>query len=650
MKKLIIILTAVFVIGAVAAFSLNSSKSENTITDTVTVLNDFTDEIEAETVYFEDSEKPDKSETVYVKADAYGKPTEITVETVLKKTQGGEPVEDFTTLYDIKNKDGGEDFTITEDGTLVWENLGSNIKYEGKSDKDLPVEVSVRYFLDDKEVTAEEIAGKSGEIKIRLDYNNNTQQAVKVNGVNVNTVTPFMALTTIVLPQENFVNVKVENGISMDMDDSTIVLGYAMPGLSDSLKLANYELTKEIHIPEYVEITAYATNFEISFTATVLTTGLFEDIKNSDLSKLDDFATDIDDMEQGVKDMKDGANKLYDGTSAMHDYMTKYIESINSLCDFADGAITVFTATDTLSQSLSQLSAGLSDLSHYLGNMDTVNLDSSLQAAIISLKTDITSLQSGISDISSQLQSISEYKSALETAVNALDSFSGDTGKDNLRSQLDTIMAAEGIDEATRLAIINDVDYDLVFSDILAQARTAKGNILSAIADYDARVTLDIRQISDAVSDIERQATVISASQSQLSGLEEITTRITTLRSTASTLADGAGQLSQGLTPLTKAAQSMRETDATNQIKTAGKSIGTAMEALKGGVKSFRDGLNDFNTDEFTKLGGNNLRMLKNRIIALKQADILYDNFGGKAEGITSDVMFIIETEEVKEK
>ena len=64
------------------------------------------------------------------------------------------------------------------------------------------------------------------------------------------------------------------NGKTVEMDDQNIVIGYAMPGLSDSLQLKNYEATEDVDVPEYVELTADVTDFSLDFTATIISNGI----------------------------------------------------------------------------------------------------------------------------------------------------------------------------------------------------------------------------------------------------------------------------------------------------------------------------------------------------------------------------------------
>lgn len=76
--------------------------------------------------------RKDKTETVYVKADAEGSVQDISVETVLRNRNNGEDIPDYSTLSDIKNMEGDEEFTQDSDGMILWENNGENISYKGK--------------------------------------------------------------------------------------------------------------------------------------------------------------------------------------------------------------------------------------------------------------------------------------------------------------------------------------------------------------------------------------------------------------------------------------------------------------------------------------------------------------------------------------
>ena len=281
----------------------------------------------------------EKDESVYVKADASGKPTEKTVEVVLKKIEGSDPIEDRSNLREIKNTEGNEEYSEAGEGRYLWQNNGEDIHYKGKSDEELPVNVHITYYLEGQEVSAEQIAGKTGKVKIRFDYENSTD-------------VPFMVLSAAMLPADVFSDVEVTNGRVMDLGDQKAVIGFAFPGLMDTLKLVNYEPTEEIELPEYVEIEARAEEFALDFTASVVSTGLFEELEDKDLEDLDELPEDMEELTDASSEIRDAAQELADGGSELGDYLSQYFDGLSQLSE----------GTDSLDQGLTLLSQNISKI------------------------------------------------------------------------------------------------------------------------------------------------------------------------------------------------------------------------------------------------------------------------------------------------
>lgn len=174
----------------------------------------------------------DKSETVYAKANADGTVTETTVEAVLKARDGA-TIPDVAALRDIINKEGDEEYTTGADNALTWQNSGSAITYEGKSDAALPVTTRVTYYLNGVETAPDDLAGQSGRVRIRFDYTNHTRETVTVDGQEYTGSVPFTAITAVILDGDKFSNIEADNGKVMELDGQTAVLGTVMPGLAD---------------------------------------------------------------------------------------------------------------------------------------------------------------------------------------------------------------------------------------------------------------------------------------------------------------------------------------------------------------------------------------------------------------------------------
>ena len=174
----------------------------------------------------------DKSETVYAKANADGTVTETTVEAVLKARDGA-TIPDVAALRDIINKEGDEEYTTGADNALTWQNSGSAITYEGKSDAALPVTTRVTYYLNGVETAPDDLAEQSGRVRIHFDYTNHTRETVTVDGQEYTGSVPFTAITAVILDGDKFSNIEADNGKVMELDGQTAVLGTVMPGLAD---------------------------------------------------------------------------------------------------------------------------------------------------------------------------------------------------------------------------------------------------------------------------------------------------------------------------------------------------------------------------------------------------------------------------------
>lgn len=197
-----------------------------------------------------DSKKEDKTETVYVNANADGSVDKITVSDWLKNHSSSDTLEDFSNLENIKNVKGDETFTQNADGSIVWDSKGNDIYYQGESNEELPVTMKVTYYLDGQQMDPKDMAGKSGEVKIRFDYYNNSNETVKVKGKNYNIKTPFTMVTGMILSSDVFSNIEVTNGKVISDGDKNVVVGLAFPGLKSSLNLASYDKLDDVDIPE----------------------------------------------------------------------------------------------------------------------------------------------------------------------------------------------------------------------------------------------------------------------------------------------------------------------------------------------------------------------------------------------------------------
>ena len=213
------------------------------------------------------------------------------------------------TIYSKKNSNGDVYKTI------VTTKDGEDVKQE-ETEKELPLESKITYKLDGKEIKPEELLGKSGEVKIKIEYKNKSAKNIVINGKSETLYTPFMVTLGTIINSKNNKNIKVsKGGRIVENGDKTIIVGAIFPGLEESLNLSG-KLSK-IEIPDSIEITMDAKNFEMSNIMTYATPKvLTEDIE---WSELDDLFNKVNELQNGINTIEDGAKELNKGTKQLDD-------------------------------------------------------------------------------------------------------------------------------------------------------------------------------------------------------------------------------------------------------------------------------------------------------------------------------------------
>ncbi len=351
----------------------------------------------------------EKEETVYVNADANGGVKEITVSNWLKNGAGAGELTDITELADVVNVKGDE--TFTQDGnTYIWAADGRDIYYQGTTSAALPVNVKVSYYLDEEEIAPTELAGRSGRVKIRFDYENLCRQQTVIGGEETELCVPFVAASTMVLDSDRFVNVQAENGRILSDGKNTIVAGVAMPGLYDSLDFLNLDGFEDVDIPEYVEVTADVTDFKLGMTATILMPDVFGDLNTDDMDGFDDLKDDIEELNDATYELIDGCIELDDGVKELKDNMPDLWDGAVELDDGAaelnDGAWELDDGAKDLRDGAKKLNEGARDLRDGAKELDQGA--GTLQAGLGLLNGNLPKLTDGVNMLTAGLRTLQD--------------------------------------------------------------------------------------------------------------------------------------------------------------------------------------------------------------------------------------------------
>jgi putative membrane protein len=280
---------------------------------------------------------------------------------------------------------------------------GKSVDYKGNVEKDLPVDMKVTYKLDGKSISANDLAGKSGKVKITYSFTSkHSYDDVQV---------PFLTLTGMILEDNVFSNVSISNGKLITASGKNIVVGIAFPGLSSVLDTNN--------LPEEFSIEADVTNFELSNTLTYVSDSLLnsEDIDTKDAEDL------VAELTDGIDSLIDGSSQLYEGMNTLMESTETFSSGIDQL---VSGAGSLSSGTNELLSGAASLQSGASTLSGGLNELASNN--SALVAAagqifnaLIDQSNSTLSQKLEGTDISIDELSSSNYNDVLDGLLEQMD-------------------------------------------------------------------------------------------------------------------------------------------------------------------------------------------------------------------------------------
>lgn len=250
-----------------------------------------------------------KKETIFTNLNTDGSVISTTVNNYVCAITK-EEYEDNTKLSNIVNLSGSESFT--QDGEkITWKTNGNDIIYQGTTSQESPIEINIKYYLDGKEYKAEEIVGKSGNIKVKINFKNKMKNRVKVNGQYETLYTPFVVMAGTIIDSENNTNVSATNGRVVSTGDKSVVASIASPGLYESLNMSKLNELDEI------EFSFDTTNFKMDNIYIIATPKLLDEKDTKLFKDLNKVTDSIKTLQDSMNQIEDGSNQLKNGTTEL---------------------------------------------------------------------------------------------------------------------------------------------------------------------------------------------------------------------------------------------------------------------------------------------------------------------------------------------
>lgn len=635
------------------------------------------------------ADKITKNETVYVFTDADGKTAKIIVSDWLKNAVSDDSIIDKSELTGIENIKGNNSYTLNGDGVMTWEAGGKDIYYQGVIEKELPIALNVSYILDGKNITAEELAGKSGRVTIRFDYKNNQYRSVDINGVKRNIYVPFTVLTGILLDTACFTNISVTNGKLINDGDRCAVIGIAFPGLQ-----SNLELNKEkLELPEFIEVSADVTNFKISNTLTVATNSLFSRMDSSKLDSADKLSDSLNEFADALSKLTDGSSQLYNGLCTLLEKTDDLTAGVDKL---ADGANALKNGSAELTQGISQLQSGSAELSGGLSSL-TSNSGALKSGAKQVFESLLSAADTQLAAAGFKLPALTtdNYSKVLESAAASLDEAS--VQKLAYNTALEKVTAAVNSQRATVTAAVTAAVKDEVTEKVLAAMNLTKDSyeagidagtislqqqeqinaavdkqmnsaeikaIISSQTDRQISALIEENmassevkgQIAAAVDKAISGAESINELKNQLDSYNEFYTGLIAYTDGVAVVSKGADKLQAGIGELKSGSD--RLYDGTKELYGGIAALQDSCPALQAGITELRDGslklfdgLKEFNEQGVQKLidaADGDIFGLLDGLKASIEVSKEYTSFSGIGDGMDGQVKFIYRTEQIK--
>lgn len=627
---------------------------------------------------YANAQKISKDESVYVNADESGATTKITVSNWLKNAGINGTINDESNLKDIQNVKGDE--TFTQNGDDVQWSAGSNdIYYQGTTDKELPVGVEIKYELDGKEIAAKDLLGQSGKLKITVSYTNKSKSTQTINGEKQEMYTPFVMATGIILPDDKFSNVEVDDGKIINEGSNNIVVGFGMPGMAESLDLDEDAADK---LPEGFTVTADVTNFSIGNTITFASPSILSDLELDDIDDLDDLENKLEKLVDSSEDLVDGSKKLSNKMGELEDKFDDYQDGEKSLNkgikDLVNGGTTLKKGVKDYTNGVDTLAKGTQ--SYVNGAKQITDGNQKLYEAVKDMPSSYKEFSDGLQAYTKGVDTLADTKTAKQLtdgadAVTAgIGTLNENLGKlessyDNYKLLADGLKAqAAQISDPTQKATI--LAYVQKLEELYRGQKASVGALVSAtnkestLKSGASQVAVGIKKVMTGAQTLSgNSATLRSADQKLTSSIATLTASVKKLSEGSKTLSSNDRKLLAGAKKILKASKSVKSgsdklINGANKLKKGSNKLHKATGKVADGIGKLSDGADDLyeGMDKFDQKGiqklnnvyEDDIKTLKTRLEKLTDMSKDYTNFSGISKGMDGKVKFVIETAEVK--
>lgn len=307
-----------------------------------------------------DENPTEKTETVYSVLNSDGSISDTIVSSWLHDEDGINNIKETLNLTDVKNIKSNE--KPSKDGnTYTWNAKGNDVYYEGTGTKQLPVSVKLRYELDGQEMSAKDMEGKSGHLKLTISFTNNYSEVKNINGKSIVIHPSYLAGGMLNMSTGNFTNVKCESGKIVNDGTNEMLVFANIPGLNETLRSAGLDkVNNQLGISDDVTVEADVNNFDLGSIMVGMTNEIDLASELNGIGSVSELTDGIDQLIEADDQLIDGSKQLYDGTTQLKEQAAPLTGSSDQVRQLSSGAIQLNDGVKALQTGITQYTAGAS--------------------------------------------------------------------------------------------------------------------------------------------------------------------------------------------------------------------------------------------------------------------------------------------------
>lgn len=481
-----------------------------------------------------DENPTEKTETVYSVLNSDGSISDTIVSSWLHDEDGINNIKETLNLTDVKNIKSNE--KPSKDGnTYTWNAKGNDVYYEGTATKQLPVSVKIRYELDGQEMSAKDMEGKSGHLKLTISFTNNYSEVKNINGKSIVIHPSYLAGGMLNMSTGKFSNVKCESGKIVN-DGTNEMLAFAnIPGLNETLKSAGLDkVNNQLGISDDVTVEADVNDFDLGSIMVGMTNEIDLASELGDIGSVSELTDGIDQLIEADDQLIDGSKQLYDGTTQLKEQAAPLTGSSDQVRQLSAGAIQLNDGVKALQTGISQYTAGASAINEGVNQLYGIPQNVGLiQSAVTTSTEEQASLVDGSQAVADGLgQLLDKLNGANVTAsVKEMNALLGDS-KTKLQGMAETLgkdkttlkdMQTDLTNASTELSGLSDLKNEL--DNLGNEIVTKEKQNNTAIADYNSKkktVNDKITAIKNSMNtEIETSITTLSTAKQALNDADK---------------------------------------------------------------------------------------------------------------------------------